>query len=86
MTAGRAYWVLNRTGAPVYLVIRQVAVNQKASQAAQATATSETPPPLPGGSVGDSGGGGGGGCGLLGGEALLVLLFLRGRGRRKLAA
>jgi hypothetical protein len=86
MTAGRAYWILNRTGAPVYLVIRQAAVSLKATQAAQATATSETPPPLPGSALGDSGGGGGGGCGLLGGEALLVLLFLRGRGRRKLAA
>jgi hypothetical protein len=86
MTAGRAYWILNRTAAPVYLVIRQVAVNQKAAPVYQATATSETPPPLPGGALGDSGGGGGGGCGLLGGEGFLVLLFLRGRGRRKLAA
>jgi hypothetical protein len=69
----------------VYLVFAQVSVSKTRLPNSQAPATTETPPALPGGSLGDSGGGGGG-CGLFGPELLLIALFLRGRGRRKLAA
>ncbi len=92
MVAGRAYWMLNTTSNPVYLVYAQGFVNKtilpaaKSSSMAPLGPVSATPPPPPGASLGDAGGGGSGGCGLLGGEALLVLLFLRGLGRRKLAA
>ncbi|HVR84923.1 MAG TPA: hypothetical protein VMU54_11475, partial [Planctomycetota bacterium] len=86
MTAGRGYWILNATAAPVYLVFRLAVVNLKPESGSQASASASTatPPAMPGG-MGDSGGGGGG-CGLLGPEFLLVALFLRGRGRRTLAA
>jgi len=86
MTAGRAYWILNQTSGPLYLIFSRATVNKAAPASAPAAAATATPPPPPGSSLSDSGSGGGGGCGLLGGEALLVLLFLRGLGRRRLAA
>ncbi|HEV3027981.1 MAG TPA: hypothetical protein VG457_10440 [Planctomycetota bacterium] len=86
MTAGRGYWILNMTAAPVYLVFRLAVVNLKPEIGFQtrSSANTATPPAMPGG-MSDSGGGGGG-CGLLGPEILLVALFLRGRGRRRLTA
>jgi hypothetical protein len=85
MVAGKAYWMLNQTSAPVYLLFAQAAVNKPTVAVAKTSlAASATPPPPPGASLSDSSSGGG--CGLLGGEALLLLLFLRGLGRRRLSA
>lgn len=88
MTAGRAYWILNQTGGPLYLVYTQSAVSAKALPLAKTAPVplSETPPPFPGSSLDSNSTGGGGGCGLLGAEALLAVLFLRLRRRRTLAA
>jgi hypothetical protein len=85
MTAGRAYWVLNQTANPVYLVFPKASVILKPLVPTSSSVTAATPPPMPGG-MGDSGGGGGGGCGLLGPEFLLFAVFLRRRGRRKLTS
>ncbi|HLY11067.1 MAG TPA: hypothetical protein VKW04_17325 [Planctomycetota bacterium] len=84
MVAGKAYWILNQTSGPLYLIFVQASVN-KPTVPSPSAAPSVSPPPMPGESLTDSGGGGGG-CGLLGPEMLLAVLFLRGLGRRKLAA
>jgi len=84
LTAGKAYWMLNLNATPIYLQFNNAFVTLKATRAPIPSSVSATPPAPPG-QLGDSGGGGGG-CGLLGPELLLVALFLRGRGRRKLAA
>jgi hypothetical protein len=92
MTAGRAYWILNVSGGPLYLVFNQASVTLKtvpsgaksvSATASVASSGSATPPPMPGASLEDSGGSH---CGLLGADALLVLLFLRLRRRRTLSA
>lgn len=85
MVAGKAYWMLNQSNAPVYLVVQQGAVTKLIAATAKTTsaASSPTPPAPPGASLNDSSSGG---CGLLGGELLLVVLFLRGRGSPRRSA
>ena len=87
LTAGKAYWMLNLNSTPIYLQFNGGFVTLKGTGPA-ARSSSSVPssanPPAPPGQLGESSSHGG--CGLLGPELLLLGLFLRGRGRRKLAA
>jgi len=86
LIAGRAYWILNQHTDTVYIIFNQGSVTKPAPPSTtSSTSASPTPPPPPGRALDDSGGKSGG-CGLLGAEALLAVLFLRARGRRRLSA
>jgi hypothetical protein len=86
LTAGKAYWIMNNIGSPVYLIYTRAAVN-KPGVPTSGPPDPLSPPAPPGQSLGGASSGRSAvGCGLLGVEAVLVVLFLRGRRRRRLAA